>query len=79
MQNNISKKVNLKLDLNKILKKDDNTNFKKNPSDENVLESSNCSIKSSRRESNYYKKEAEKLSAYIKNCINYDYNRFHEK
>ena len=38
---------------------------------ENILETSNCSVKSTLRESNYYKKEAEKLSKYIKNCITF--------
>ncbi len=57
--------VNLKLDLNKIKKKDNSND----QSIENILNSSNCSLKSSLRESNYYKKEADKLSTYIKNCI----------
>lgn len=60
---------------------------KKNLSIDNILETSNCSVMSSMRESNYYKKESEKLSNYIKmyfikyneypatNVKNYKYGR----
>lgn len=36
---------------------------------DHILNTSNCSVKSTLRESNYYRKEAEKLSTYIKQCI----------
>ena len=46
-----------------------------------LLETSNCSIKSSVRESNYYKKEAEKLSTFIKKSnfkLKQDYAKYHD-
>ena len=55
------------MDLKGILeKKNDRISNEKKEITEDFLETSNCSVKSSVRESNYYKKEAEKLSNYIK-------------
>jgi hypothetical protein len=71
--------INLKLNLNslnpnkgiKYITKEKalNQNEKANNSFDNVLNTSNCSIRSTIRESNYYKKESDKLSMYIKKCI----------
>ena len=59
--------MSLKLDLKKILdQKNVRLTNEKRENTDNILETSNCSIKSSARESNYYKKEAEKLSLHIK-------------
>lgn len=69
--NKLEKLVNLNLNLKAILDKKENDQKDKIELTENYLETSNCSIKSTVRESNYYKKEAEKLSNYIKKCIGF--------
>jgi len=61
----------LKININNIKQK--KNEYKKkdielSKSLDNILETSNCSIKSTLRESNYYRKEAEKLTNYIKRC-----------
>ena len=69
--------ISLKLNLNNLKqpnvneikkKKESNLDLSNNKSLDNILETSNCSVKSTLRESNYYRKEAEKLSYYVKNC-----------
>jgi len=62
------KLVNLNLNLKAILEKNEKNVKDKVELTENYLETSNCSVKSTARESNYFKKEAEKLSNYIKKC-----------
>lgn len=61
----------LKININNIKQKNNESKKKDlelSKSLDNILETSNCSIKSTLRESNYYRKEAEKLSNYIKSC-----------
>ena len=61
------KLVTIPLEKNESVNEKDNNDVSK--SLENILETSNCSIRSTLRESNYYRKEAEKLSNYIKKCL----------
>ncbi len=65
--------ISTKINLNDIKQKNQDKNTKTEcniieNSLENILETSNCSVISTARESNYYCKESEKLCKYIKNC-----------
>ena len=68
--------ISTKLNLNdlKLKKVEEEKRLEEKKKSENsldhILETSNCSVKSTGRECNYYNKESEKLSKYIKKCLN---------
>lgn len=66
----------LKINMNNIKQKKNELKKKEvdvSKSLDNILDTSNCSIKSTLRESNYYRKEAEKLTNYIRTCKKHFY------